>query len=525
MIWIIHYLRKSIIFFSVPAALLSACSGADDLAVNEPHGQSPKASSSQVKAPTANPVSYTALQIEMIQPEAIFPQIKQIEAWDPKIYEYVEDLRVAEAYVMRDMMAKYGAGKYSPEEYQQLLSKVTIGLIGEKPNNYQDYERIWPAYTPANIDDHGNNTFENLISLKWKQTKIMNLSSKGDGRAKNLSEYAKTHPNDLFIFSSSTSTERYTHKEFDEIFNQDIIDLCNLPNVIIFVAWGDTQTINWVIIKKVYNGIYNSNWDWLYNNSSMANSDKNNYPNSNMRVVIWTDSKWNADMTNSKGSVFPIGSNKNSIVSGHPILPFYLRKDGIKWKLFGQDLPRNWSYTTSNTTPTKASEIQLMFGLRADVADADELLQMVEGSLADPDYISLNGEKQALQKYSPANFIKKYLMPENLPTELSINETKELSKGSYMGVVFNILGAEVLIDGEWTACTEQNATKIKAQNPFTLEWRLNGDLCQQYGKKTGDVIEGTIILVDDQWNGLSITLPFSVTLTDTSTGIRPVYAD
>ena len=166
-----------------------------------------------------------------------------------------------------------------------------------------------------------------------------------------------------------------------------------------------------------------------------------------------------------------------------------------------------------------------MFGLRADVTDANELLQMIEGSLADPDYISLNGEKQALQKYSPANFIKKYLMPENLPTELSITETKELSKGSYMGVVFNILGAEVLIDGEWMACTEQNATKIKAQNPFTLEWRLNGDLCQQYGKKTGDVIDGTIILVDDQWNGLNITLPFSVTLTDSSTGIRPVYAD
>ena len=64
-----------------------------------------------------------------------------------------------------------------------------------------------------------------------------------------------------------------------------------------------------------------------------------------------------------------------------------------------------------------------MFGLRADVTDADELLQMVEGSLADPDYISLNGEKQALQKYSPANFIKKYLMPENLPTEVKSNET------------------------------------------------------------------------------------------------------
>jgi len=176
--------------------------------------------------------------------------------------------------------------------------------------------------------------------------------------------------------------------------------------------------------------------------------------------------------------------------------------------------------------------------MKADVKDVDELLDMIR-STALTDYIrfDLNGdgdtddvvdgqpESQPLQLINPAGFIKKYLMPENLPTELSINETKELSKGSYMGVVFNILGAEVLIDGEWTACTEQNATKIKAQNPFSLEWRLNGGLCQQYGKKTGDVIEGTIILVDDQWNGLSITLPFSVTLTDTSTGIRPVYMD
>ena len=166
-----------------------------------------------------------------------------------------------------------------------------------------------------------------------------------------------------------------------------------------------------------------------------------------------------------------------------------------------------------------------MFGLRADVTDANELLQMIEGSLADPDYISLNGEKQALQKYSPANFIKKYLMPENLPTEVKSNETVALEKGYYKGIIFNIPGAEVLIGGEWIACTQQNAEKIKAQNPFNLEWRINGDLCQQYGKKTGDVIEGTIILVDDQWNGLSITLPFSVTLTDSSTGIRPVYAD
>lgn len=141
------------------------------------------------------------------------------------------------------------------------------------------------------------------------------------------------------------------------------------------------------------------------------------------------------------------------------------------------------------------------------------------------DYIRFNGETQNLHLMNPAGFIKKYLMPENLPTEVKSNETVALEKGYYKGIIFNIPGAEVLIDGEWIACTQQNAEKIKAQNPFNLEWRLNGDLCQQYGKKTGDVIEGTIILVDDQYNGLNITVPFSVTLTDTSTGIRPVYMD
>ena len=65
---------------SSAVAMLTACAGADDLAVSDPEQQAPKAGNSQVKAPTSNPVSYTALQIEMIQPEAIFPQIKQIEA-------------------------------------------------------------------------------------------------------------------------------------------------------------------------------------------------------------------------------------------------------------------------------------------------------------------------------------------------------------------------------------------------------------------------------------------------------------
>ena len=522
MSWVHFYsFKRKLMVLSSAVAMLTACAGADDLAVSEPEQQAPKAGNSQVKAPTSNPVSYSALQIDMIQPEAIFPQIKQIEAWDPKIYEYVEDLRVAEAYVMRDMMWKYGTGKYSPEEYQKLLSRVTMGLIEEIPDNYQDYPRIWPTPTSVNITDHGICAFKNLINLKGEFTNIKNLANLGGGWGKNLLEYAKEHPDDIFIFSSSATKTAYSQNEYKtNVFDQNIIDLCNLPNVIIFVSWGDTKTVNWENLKIIYNGDYNEvKWNWRYLYSSMANSDKNNYPSSNMRIVIWNHPSGNVDISNSEWSLFPYWFNNNVTISGHPILPIFRN-----WRFRGEDYAARWWYFSSYVAPTTASEVQLMFGLRADVTDANELLQMIEGSLADPDYISLNGEKQALQKYSPANFIKKYLMPENLPTEVKSNETVALEKGYYKGIIFNIPGAEVLVDGEWIACTQQNAEKIKAQNPFNLEWRLNGDLCKQLGYEN-KTVEGTIILVDDQYNGLNITVPISITVKNDATGIRPVYAD
>lgn len=91
---------------------------------------------------TVKRLDYHAISLTDIKPVDVFPQIAQIEGGDPNIYSYVEDLRVAEAYVMREMMTEYGVGKYGPEEYQQLLSRVIIGLIEEKPDDYENYEWI-----------------------------------------------------------------------------------------------------------------------------------------------------------------------------------------------------------------------------------------------------------------------------------------------------------------------------------------------------------------------------------------------
>jgi len=56
---------------------------------------------------------------------------------------------------------------------------------------------------------------------------------------------------------------------------------------------------------------------------------------------------------------------------------------------------------------------------------------------------------------------------------------------------------------------------------MNLEWRLNGELLNNYNYKPGDTINGQIIAVDDQWNGLNITKDFSVNIVDAS-GIHTV---
>ena len=101
-------------------------------------------------------------------------------------------------------------------------------------------------------------------------------------------------------------------------------------------------------------------------------------------------------------------------------------------------------------------------------------------------------------------------MPTALPAAVSSSETTALTKGYYHGLVFSIPGVEVNINGEWIPFSADNKAAILAQNPFTLEWRLNGDLLSKMGYKQGDTVKGSIIAVDDQWNGLNLTQDISI---------------
>jgi hypothetical protein len=161
----------------------------------------------------------------------------------------------------------------------------------------------------------------------------------------------------------------------------------------------------------------------------------------------------------------------------------------------------------------------------AEVKGVDELLEMIRATCL-TDYIrfDLNGdgdtediidgqpETQPLQLINPGGFFLKYLMPTNRPTNIKVGEVIALDKGYYHGLAFDIPGAEVKVNGEWMSFSDENKDVILAQNPFALEWRINGGLLRSLGYKQGDTLEGKVIAVDDQWNGLSLSQDVSITV-------------
>ncbi len=97
-----------------------------------------------------------------------------------------------------------------------------------------------------------------------------------------------------------------------------------------------------------------------------------------------------------------------------------------------------------------------------------------------------------------------------IPFSIGQDETIELKKEWYKGLVFAIPGTEVKVDGQWISYDAKNKDLILAQNPMDLEWRLNGALLRKYGYTSGQTLHGQILTVDDQWNGLRLEKDFAV---------------
>ena len=75
---------------------------------------------------TVKALNYTKVSIADMDPYDILPLygIGRIEDGDLNVYNYIDNLRIAEAMRIREMMGEYGAGNYNPEQYMQLMSRL-----------------------------------------------------------------------------------------------------------------------------------------------------------------------------------------------------------------------------------------------------------------------------------------------------------------------------------------------------------------------------------------------------------------
>jgi hypothetical protein len=448
------------------------------------------------------PLDHRAMEITNIKPVEILPIIWQIESWDKQCYEHIEHLRVAEATRIRDMMWEYGAGNHSAEEYKQLMMRLNTGMTMETPKWYNNYESIWEL--SGETSNHAHNE-RNILNTLINHANFMVLNPTWSHRYDVMYDFTTENENKINIFWKSTSTESNKNWYLERDINA-IKKLLKLKNFIIFWAWTNIRKWNdWILKNKIYQeNIDTDDEHWIYGFPSTANWKSDSNIDRHLLITIWTNADWDIDQTNMiyESSKYPVGFHNKVLFAGR-MFPYL---SGSTWKIQAD----GGTYTTSYPNYVNVAIADLCFQMKADVADVDELLEMIR-STSLTDHIKFNWEDQPLQLMNPAWFFKKYLMPNNLPSSIQISKNVSLNKWYYKWIIFDIPWAEVKINWQWIAYNDANKSQIKSQNPMNLEWRINGDLCKKLWYKWKS-INWKIIVVDDKWNGLNIDKKFSVNI-------------
>ena len=450
---------------------------------------------------TVNPMEYQAMDISNLQPKEILPIVSKVNVGDRSAYDHIEHLRIAEGTRVRDMMWQYGAGNYSPSEYQALMKRLYTGMIGEKPQGFDNFELVGKDIGDGT--EHGHDTWDILSSIVQHANFIV---MKDFGNA--VDElYQKQSQNAINIFATSGSAEITSKSDY----NSSNYDYTNLnkytgrSNFLWFLSGSNLVKRQGVLTNKICQEDMDLPDEHSVYSVPQSNANSKNVAQIDKHIMIsvGTNKNGDVDISNStSGSKFPVGFHPDVLFSGRAF-PF----NTIEGNVYGED----GNYRTSYTNFTNLAMTDLCFQMYAEVADVDQLMNMIRAT-ALTNKTHLDGKTQSLHLINPAGFILKYLMP-TVPASLKEGAKTELQPGYYHGVAFCIPGAEVYIDGEWVPFTNANKDRIKGKNPVNLKWRLNGDLLPQYGYKPGDTITGTLLVIDDQWHGLNITKDITLQLT------------
>lgn len=444
---------------------------------------------------TILPLPFNPCKLEILTPAEILPLLGLKCSGDG--YGPIEHLRIAEVTRIRDMMWQYGAGDYSVEEYQDLMRRLNVVMCYEIPKDYDNYEIIGGTYY-VEPSTHAFNEWSILNTIiKYADFKICS------GYSQNVT-YFNNHPKNIFILGCSLGADyefiRWRQRYYDEGWYKE-------KNLIFFAAGSNVYRINGQLYNKVcqMDQELPDEASTYFEPVSYTNGINDAIADRHLIASIGTNKKGDADQTNNiyESTKYPVGFHNDVLFAGR-MFPYLV---------YGKDYTGTGTgnYASSFVNYTNVAMASLCFQIKADTEDVDALLSMLR-STSLTDYIRLDGQSQRLHLINPAGVVKKYLMPIVYPLEVNSGETAELEKGFYKGVVFDIPGAEVNIDGEWIPYDQKNNATIMSYNPFDLQWRFNSSLCRKMGYASGDTISGSVIATDDQFKFLNISNEFVIQL-------------
>lgn len=463
---------------------------------------------------TSTPSSQTQYQpisLTYLKPINILPIIGHIDIGNRNFYDErgLNDIRIAEAVHIVDMMWKHGGGDYSIEQYQQLMDKLCYCVMNELPlDENAPIEIFLDPNMPFDANyfrtDHGSMVWDVSFSL-MKHAHFYGPYI--------YTQFVNSNPDKIVILGESMFGSTHTRSSIDRGLSNGLpkgLSFAQSENLVYYHTSSnigvndDGQVLRKAFHIETFGGNdFSPNFGIYTNVTSNGVHDKT--LDSHTLVSHGTLLPNDKDITHytSGGCKFHVGFNPDVLFIGLPF-PYKSPKSGKVWV---DDI----TYS-SLATPFVEVSAALCFQMKADIKSADELLDLLR-STASTDTLWHQDEMSVLKLINPKAFILRYLMPQSLPTTVGEGPYVHLEKGFYKGIIFDIPGAEVYIDGEWIPADDTFKQFIKAQDPFTLEWRLNVPKLVSMGYSNNAIIPGRVIFVDDQFKGLNIIKDFSIKLT------------
>ena len=514
MIWIIHYLRKSIIFFSVPAALLSACSGADDILLDNPNLNGVSWNKVEVRSDTFNikSLKYTSPTLETADViNDHYPWFNNLTQWYKELWYDSSVWNNKKNFVYPHVLISY----ITWERYR--WDNMEYIIVWEIPANYE-CEDVWPNWTTW--DDHANQWYNHIRII----TPFSTIKACWWGWDYVI-KYVDSHPEKNFMLSCASDDLGWdTPEELRNCNNYPHLKkLLEMENVIISVAWFD-KTKN---VDKTLNENEKEQKMGMYKSASV-NSGKNN-----KITVMWYNPAKNNIFRDDSDSAMPIGFDnvKWNIVMAFTDLVTHDDCSNLTWS------------ATSKPTPALSSTLwnHLSVIMRnhpwttledASTIMQDEYLRVEKFKYKDTDGVIKEGGDWYF--FDSDKFLKSEILHEAEIKQILTDAAKTISEGTsssvslpaYPGLIYSGPGIFFAVDGTTYEMTSGNQTVLETaiKSGSDIQWSYNPNRVTEYGiSETNTIIVQFVDTKAQVVPDVSVSITYS--LKGTSTGIRPVYMD